>query len=148
MARQSIPNGPTGGACSPPVERLSDHGYSTMWKALRANDPSNEVLATYIVKEKLRGLLAPARRHPDAHQLASRFYRFLNLCAQVSLPEVLRLATTIEKWWPAIAAFIDTQITNARTEGYNRLVKRGQTICMWLSELRDLAPQDTIPLHS
>lgn len=105
-------------------ERLSERGYTKMWNALRANDPGNEVLAAYVVKEELRSLLALARQRPDDHHLAYRFYVFLDLCAQVNLPEVIKLATTIEKWWPAVAAFIDTRITNARTEGYNRLVKQ------------------------
>jgi transposase len=34
------------------------------------------------------------------------------------------LATTIETWWPAIEAFINSGVTNARTEGINRLVKQ------------------------
>lgn len=105
-------------------ERLSERGYTKMWNALRANDPGNEVLAAYIVKEELRSLLALARQRPDDHHLDSRFYRFLDLCAQVNLSEVTKLATTLEKWWPAVAAFIATRITNARTEGYNRLVKQ------------------------
>ena len=33
------------------------------------------------------------------------------------------MATTIETWWPAIPALLHTGLTNARTEGYNRLVK-------------------------
>ncbi|WP_345314502.1 ISL3 family transposase, partial [Gordonia alkaliphila] len=105
-------------------ERLSEHSYAKMWNALRAKDPGNEILAAYIVKEELRGLLALARSRPDDHHLAYQFYKFLDLCAQVNLPEVVKLATTIEKWWPAVAAFIGTTITNARTEGYNRLVKQ------------------------
>ena len=40
------------------------------------------------------------------------------------IPELLTLATTIDTWWPEINAFIATGITNARTEGYNRLVKQ------------------------
>jgi hypothetical protein len=34
------------------------------------------------------------------------------------------MATTIETWWPAILAFLQTGLTNAGTEGYNRLVKQ------------------------
>lgn len=29
----------------------------------------------------------------------------------------------IDTWWPEINAFVATKTTNARTEGYNRLVK-------------------------
>jgi transposase len=31
---------------------------------------------------------------------------------------------TIDTWWPEINTFIATGITNARTEGYNRLAKQ------------------------
>lgn len=96
-----------------------------MWDALRANDPGDEVLAAYIVKEmKLRVLLALAHCQPDRHRLRNQLYRFYDLCAEVNMPEVTKLAATIETWRPGIAAFIDTGITKARAEGYNRLVKQ------------------------
>ena len=38
------------------------------------------------------------------------------------MPEVTTLARTIEACWPQILAFIDTGITNARTEATNRMV--------------------------
>ncbi|SDY75111.1 Transposase [Modestobacter sp. DSM 44400] len=34
-----------------------------------------------------------------------------------------RLAATLETWWPAIFAGLDTGYSNARSEGYNRLAK-------------------------
>jgi hypothetical protein len=37
--------------------------------------------------------------------------------------ELHRLATTVERWWPNIEAFIHTGITNATSEGVNRIVK-------------------------
>jgi transposase len=39
------------------------------------------------------------------------------------VPEVTTLAKTIEAWWPQILAFLDTGITNARTEAGNQLIK-------------------------
>jgi hypothetical protein len=39
------------------------------------------------------------------------------------LPELHRLATTIETWWPQIQAFLHTGITNAGSEGTNRVIK-------------------------
>ncbi len=35
-----------------------------------------------------------------------------------------RLATTVETWWPAVEAHLRLRNTNARTEGYNRKIKR------------------------
>lgn len=40
------------------------------------------------------------------------------------MPETTRLATTIERWWPEIEAFLELGITNARTEGHNRVIKQ------------------------
>jgi transposase len=34
-----------------------------------------------------------------------------------------RLATTVSTWWPQICAAITTGITNAASEGINRLIK-------------------------
>ena len=33
-----------------------------------------------------------------------------------------RLATTVERWWPEIEGFLELGITNARTEGHNRVI--------------------------
>jgi|SRR5665647_87785 len=43
------------------------------------------------------------------------------------VPEATRLAATIERWWPEIEGFLELGNTNARTEGYNRVIKLGQT---------------------
>jgi Transposase len=43
--------------------------------------------------------------------------------ADADIPEATTLAQTIETWWPAVLAFLTTQITNAKTEGTNRLAK-------------------------
>ena len=34
------------------------------------------------------------------------------------------LAETISTWWPAIEAFLRLRVTNARTEGSNRVLKQ------------------------
>jgi transposase len=53
-----------------------------------------------------------------------RLHRFLPWCIDSQIPELLTLAATIDTWWPEINAYIDTGITNARTEGHNRLVEQ------------------------
>ncbi|MDQ4010555.1 MAG: transposase [Actinomycetota bacterium] len=40
------------------------------------------------------------------------------------MDETNRLATTIETWWPAITVALTEQVTNARTEGFNRIIKQ------------------------
>ena len=95
-----------------------------MWNALIDHDPSGQILIAYIAKEELRQLLSAARDGADDTEIRFRLYRFYRWCADADIPEITRLATTIETWWPAILAFLHTGLTNARTEGYNRLVKQ------------------------
>ena len=49
----------------------------------------------------------------------------------------LTLPTAIDAWWPEINAFITTRITNARTEGYNRLVKQVKRVRLRLPQPRE-----------
>jgi transposase len=60
----------------------------------------------------------------DAHLTRHRLYRFLTWCADSRVRKPLTLAATVDAWWPEINAFVATVITNARTEGCNRLDKQ------------------------
>jgi transposase len=51
-------------------------------------------------------------------------HTFYSWCADAQIPELVTLAETIETWWPAIEVFLTTGLTNARTEGTNRLIKQ------------------------
>ena len=105
-------------------ERLSEKSFAKMWNAITAEDPSAQILSAWIAKEELRTLLSTVRTGGDPHLTRHRLHRFLAWCIDSQIPELLTLATTIDTWWPEINAFITTGITNARTEGYNRLVKQ------------------------
>jgi transposase len=105
-------------------ERLSDHALARMWNGCIDHDPSGQILSAWIAKEELRALcqLAAHRGPPD--QIRDRLYTFYRWCADACIPELTTLAETIETWWPAIAVFLTTGLTNARTEGTNRLIKQ------------------------
>lgn len=105
-------------------ERLSDKAFTTMWNSLIDADPSAQILTAWIAKEELRKLLSLARTGASPDQIRARLYTFYHWCAHADIDELNTLATTVETWWPAIEAFIDTGITNARTEGINRLLKQ------------------------
>jgi len=60
----------------------------------------------------------------DTHLARHPLHRFLAWCIDSQIPELLTLASTVDSWWPEINTFLITGITNARTEGYNRLVKQ------------------------
>lgn len=54
----------------------------------------------------------------------NRWYRFYDRCAASGLPELERLATTVQTWCPEICAFIRTGITNVGSEGTHRVSRR------------------------
>lgn len=105
-------------------ERLSGKNFAKMWNAITDEDPSGQILSAWIAKEELRTLLSTVRSGGDPHLTRHRLHRFLAWCIDSQIPELLALAGTVDTWWPEINAFITTGITNARTEGYNRLVKQ------------------------
>jgi transposase len=104
-------------------ERLSPKAFAAMWNSLIDSDPSAQILSAWIAKEELRNLLALARTGAHREQIRQRLYTFYAWCADTSIDELHTLATTVQTWWPAIEAFLHSRVTNARTEGINRLVK-------------------------
>ncbi len=105
-------------------ERLSHTAFTTMWNSLIDSDPSGQILTAWIAKEELRALFALAGTDAHRDQIRHRLGVFYQWCADADLDELNTLAGTVETWWPAIEAFLATGITNARTEGINRLVKQ------------------------
>lgn len=106
-------------------EDLTDEKFTDMWNRLVDLGPAGEqILTAWIAKEELRALLALARTTAPRHQISHRLWTFYRWCADnTDIPELHRLAGTIEAWWPQIEAFILTGITNAASEGVNRLIK-------------------------
>lgn len=90
---------------------------------MTGSDPAGQLLAAWIAKEELRALLATARRGGQRSDIAHRLHRFYDWCARVDVPELTTLAQTIDAWWPQVLGFLETGITNAGTEGVNRLIK-------------------------
>lgn len=106
-------------------DRLGDRARARLDALFATDDPTGEIAAAWQCKEHLRRLLAahgPTRysRHQTAHLLT----RFLTACADAGTDETARLASTVERWWPEIEGFLELGITNARTEGHNRVIKQ------------------------
>ncbi|GHE49868.1 ISL3 family transposase [Streptosporangium violaceochromogenes] len=104
-------------------ERLSDKSFTRMWNGLIDHEPTGQILTAWIAKEELRVLLACAREQAPRSVISHRLFRFSAWCADSGIAELITLAQTIDAWWPETLAFITTGITNARTEGTNRLIK-------------------------
>ena len=105
-------------------ERLSQAALARMWNGCVDHDPSGQILSAWIGKEELRALCATAARGGHCDQIRDRLHTFYRWCADADIPELTTLAETIETWWPAIEVFLTTRLTNARTEGTNRLIKQ------------------------
>ncbi len=105
-------------------ERLSARALARMWNGCVDHDPTGQILSAWIAKEELRALCATAARGGHRSEIRDRLWAFYQWCADVQIPELTTLAETIETWWPAIEVFLSTGLTNARTEGTNRLIKQ------------------------
>ncbi|WP_051450234.1 ISL3 family transposase [Actinospica robiniae] len=81
------------------------------------------ILKAWNVKEDLMDLLALHGTHPDRAQISALLIRFYENAAACGLPEITRLAGTVSTWWPQILAAITTGVTNAGSEGTNRVIK-------------------------
>ena len=79
-------------------------------------------------KELLRDLLRLTFKHshvtPDRAALSQARYAFQAFCAdRPYLPELVSLAKAVDEWWDGIEAYVFTGVTNAGSEGANRVVK-------------------------
>jgi transposase len=104
-------------------ERLRPNAFAKMWNDLVDHDPTGQILAAWIAKEELRTMLSSARQRAAPHTIRARLGDFYAWCANTDIPEVHRLASTVETWWPEILRFLETNLSNAKTEGTNRLIK-------------------------
>jgi transposase len=105
-------------------EDLTDEQFASMWNPLLDEGKIGQTLLTaWIAKENLRTLLALARTGADRHRISHARWKFLTWCADADIPEVRQLASTVDRWWPEIEAFIHTGHSNAKSEGINRVIK-------------------------
>jgi transposase len=87
-----------------------------------------QIYQAWQAKELLRDLLRltfkHARTSPDRSAISTARYRFQSFCAdRPYLPELITLAETVDEWWDGIENYIKTGITNAASEGNNRVIK-------------------------
>ena len=107
------------------AEHLSVKQWDRLWTGFdQRNDPTKQIQAAWAVKERLRMLLAQSEPSKIRWALAD----FYETVLDAHLPEATRLAGTIERWWPAILVALRTGITNARTEGFNRIIKQTKRV--------------------
>jgi len=105
------------------AERLTDEQRHTLFDKLTSADPNGDIAAAWIAKELLRDVLACSARGGLRYEISAALYEFYAFCAACSVPEIVKLATTISDWQEPMILAIETGLSNARSEGYNRIVK-------------------------
>ena len=83
---------------------------------------TGQILAAGIAQEERRDLMRCAREHAAPRLIRQRLADFYAWYAITNVAEVHRLVSTIETWWPRTLRFLKTGLTNACTEGINRIV--------------------------
>jgi len=106
------------------AEHLSAKQWRRLDIMLDSCDPTNEIGAAWGVKERLRLLLK--EREPS--KIRWRLADFYDAAIDAQMPETTRLAKTIETWWSAILIALTHDVSNARTEGFNRIIKQTKRV--------------------
>ena len=108
------------------LRRAADHHTDRSWArlvaGLDAGDTPDEQLAhTWIAAQDLRLIY----HSPDRARAENALYRWLTYCADTDIPELIRLATTIDSWRSELLAYFTTNgISNGPTEAINLLIKK------------------------
>jgi len=105
------------------AETLTDTETAAVLEAMRQADPTGGLEKCWRGKELLRSMLALAGTNPDHTVIWNRLVGFYQHCADSGVPQLRRLAWTVNAWQKSTIAGIVTGTGNGRTEGYNRIVK-------------------------
>jgi len=102
-------------------ERLSTDRLAWMFEMLAAGDPHGEVGAAIMAKELLREVYAAV----DIGHARRRLIVFFQHCADADVPELARLARTIDRWRPEVLAYhLTGRASNGRVENVHMLAEK------------------------
>ena len=102
-------------------ERLSPERIAWMFELLAQGDPDGEVGATILAKELLREVYASV----DLAHARRRLILFFQHCADAGIPELTRLAKTIDRWRDEVLAYHHTsRASNGRVENVHMLAEK------------------------
>jgi transposase len=103
------------------AEHLTDRGRDRLLAGLDAGDKGGHVAAAWIAAQDLRLLY----RAPDRARAVGLLHRLLTHCADAGVPELVRLARTLDAWRPELLASFDHPgISNGPTEAINLMIKK------------------------
>jgi len=103
-------------------ETLSELAWARLETGLVLGDPAGEVATAWMAAHELRYLYRRGRDLPDARR---RLHDVLQRCVFSGIPELLRLARTLDAWQEELLAYFTTGgVSNGPTEAINLLIKR------------------------
>jgi len=103
------------------ADRLTEPGWARIFAALGAGDVDQQIALSWIAAQDLRLILTCRSRYAAEQHL----HRWLTHCAEHNIPELRRLAGTIDAWRAELLAYFDTGgVSNGPTEAMNSLIKK------------------------
>lgn len=104
------------------ADNLSERAWDRLLAGLEVGDTDDEqVGATWIAAQELRLLFG----EPSRDRAEQRLLRWFFHCADSEVPELRRLARTIDAWREELLAYFDTGgVSNGPTEAMNLLIKK------------------------
>ena len=100
---------------------LNDRGWERLRDGLAAGDPDGHVAAVWLARE----LLSEVYTARDLAHAKRRLIVFLQHAADAEVPELTRLAHTVDRWRNEILAFHTTSgASNGPTEAVNLLIEK------------------------
>jgi transposase len=103
------------------ADRLTPTAWSRLLAGLELGDRDAQIGRAWIAAQDLRLIYAAG----DRARAEQRLHRWLTFCADTDIPELHRLARTIDSWRPELLAYFDTGgISNGPTEATNLLIKK------------------------
>jgi transposase len=102
-------------------DRFTERGWSRILAGLEAGDVGERIGLAWIAAQELCLLFQSRSRYQAEQQL----HRWFVHCADAEVPELRRLATTIDSWREELLAYFDTGgVSNGPTEATNALIKK------------------------
>ncbi len=103
------------------ADNLSPRAWERLLTGLEDGDVDQQIARTWIAAQDLRRIY----RCRDRAEAAQRLYTWMVHCADAEVPELVRLATTIDSWREEFLAYFDTGgVSNGPTEAMNLLIKK------------------------
>ena len=102
-------------------EHHTQRSWERLLTGLDAGDVDQQIGRAWIAAQELRLL----HREPDRQHAERRLLRWFTVVAEHEIPELLRLARTMDVWRAELLAYFDTGgVSNGPTEAVNGLIKK------------------------